>query len=405
VLRSRPPVRGWIAALCAASVALSTGAAAQDAPTPHDAHEQTPAGAPRWVWTPDANVFFGLNYQNRKFTDFTAWESQNWFMLAGERAAGPGQLSFRGMLSLEAFTLKDLGSPQVFQTGEAYRGGPLIDYQHPHDLLMELGIAYRRQRRTLAAELEADLVGKPALGPTPFMHRRSARDNPQVPLTHHYLDATHLTAGVIRGGIRAGGVSVESSLFRGREPNEHRLNIERPRLDSWSIRGGYRTGPWQMQVSGGRLNEPEQLEPFDMTRLTASVEFDGMLGATPLAATLAWGQNREVHGILDGYLFEWHWQAAANHAIYGRTELMAKSILGLGSLHPAGFRHFHPISRIAAGTLGYMRELSTGRWKGFGAGADVTLYHTSDDLQLPYGSPRSFHVFIRWRPSESTHVH
>ena len=203
--------------MCAALVASSTGAAAQDAPAAHDAHEQTAAGATRWVWTRDANVFFGLNHQNRKFTDFTAWESQNWFMLAGERPAGPGQLSFRGMLSLEAFTLKDLGSPQVFQTGEAYRGGPLIDYQHPHDLLMQLGIGYRVERPALAAEIEGDLVGSPALGPTPFMHRRSARDNPQAPLTHHYLDATHITTGVIRGGITANGITIESSLFRGRE--------------------------------------------------------------------------------------------------------------------------------------------------------------------------------------------
>src|SRR5262245_28048478 len=32
--------------------------------------------------------------------------------------------------------------------------------------------------------------GNAALGPTPFMHRPPARDNPQVPLTHRYLNAT-----------------------------------------------------------------------------------------------------------------------------------------------------------------------------------------------------------------------
>jgi hypothetical protein len=388
----------------AAVVAPSTAAAAQDAPAAHT-HEQAPAGTTRWIWTPDANVFLGLNYQNRKFTDFTTWESQNWFMLAGERPVGSGRLSLRGMLSLEAFTLKDLGSPQVFQTGEAYRGGPLIDYQHPHDLLMQLGVRYRVERRGLGAELEADLVGTPALGPTPFMHRRSARDNPQVPLTHHYLDATHITTGVVRGGFGAAGFTVESSLFRGREPNENRLNIDRPRLDSWSVRGRWRRGPWQLQVSGARLNEPEELEPFDMTRLTASIEFDGAVASKPLAATLAWGENREIHGILDGYLLEWHWQAAARHVLYGRTEVTAKSILGLGSLHPIGFRHFHPISRVTAGTVGYVRELPSGRWNGFGVGADVTLYRISDDLLLPYGSPRSFHIFMRWRPSDRAHVH
>ena len=38
-----------------------------------------------WTLTSDANVFFGYNYQHRKFTDFSAWESQNWFMLDAER--------------------------------------------------------------------------------------------------------------------------------------------------------------------------------------------------------------------------------------------------------------------------------------------------------------------------------
>ena len=44
-------------------------------------------------------------------------------------------------------------------------------------------------------------VGEATLGPTAFMHRESARDNPQVPLAHHDLDSTHISEGVIRGGV------------------------------------------------------------------------------------------------------------------------------------------------------------------------------------------------------------
>ena len=90
------------------------------------------------------------------------------------------------MISLEPFTMRGIGSPQLFQTGESYQRRPLIDRQHPHDLFMELGATYRltRPRRTTII-LSADLVGPAALGPTPFMHRESARNNPQAPLTHH----------------------------------------------------------------------------------------------------------------------------------------------------------------------------------------------------------------------------
>jgi hypothetical protein len=51
----------------------------------------------------------------------------------------------------------------------------------------------------------AVMVGGPALGPTPFMHRESARDNPQAPLVHHSTDSTHTTPGVVTAGIERGG--------------------------------------------------------------------------------------------------------------------------------------------------------------------------------------------------------
>ena len=86
----------------------------------------------------------------------------------------------------------------------------------------------------------------------------------------------------------------ETSAFRGEEPDENRLNIDRPRLDSWSARASWRQGPWQAQFSGGHLHEPEWFDPYDVTRLTASIAFNGTVASRPLAATLAWGQNREL---------------------------------------------------------------------------------------------------------------
>src|SRR4051812_1829205 len=91
---------------------------------------------PSWQWTADGAVFAGVNAQDRKFTNFTAIESQNWFMAQGEHHDVAGALKLTAMMTLEPFTLRRLGSHQVFQTGEAYLGAPLIDYQHPHDLIM-----------------------------------------------------------------------------------------------------------------------------------------------------------------------------------------------------------------------------------------------------------------------------
>jgi hypothetical protein len=77
--------------------------------------------APAWRWSWDGNVFFGHNYQARRFVDVSAWESQTWGMLAAERPVrSTDRFSVMAMVSVEAFTVDGQGSPQLFQTGESY---------------------------------------------------------------------------------------------------------------------------------------------------------------------------------------------------------------------------------------------------------------------------------------------
>ena len=376
------------------------------APTAQAQERQEHSG---WSWSADANAFFGFNYQQRKFRDFSTWESQNWFMVDGRRAVGPGTLAIHSMLSLEPFTIQALGSPQVFQTGEAYHGFANRDRQHPHDLVMGLGVRYSVDREHVGYFLEVDAVGAPALGPTPFMHRESSRENLQPPLSHHNLDSTHITPGVLTAGVAATDFTVAASWFRGEEPNDNRTNIDRPTLDSWSIRAAWQRGPWRAQVSGGQLHRPEIWERTGMKRVTASIEFDGQLGTRDVAATAAWGQNREIHGILDAYLVDWTIQATTRGRFFGRAETLAKDLLDIGGLDPPGFVHFHRISHIAAVTAGYTHDVWRTRWGWIGGGADATLYRVSENLSDPYGSPHSFHVFVRYRPARRAgapaHIH
>lgn len=388
-----------------------------------------------WSWAADANIFAGYNDQQRLFADFSSVESQNWFMLAGTRKVGRGSLTVTGMLSLEPLTIGRLvyagdggmsrvyafsptgervpfgGSPQLFQTGESWQGVPLVNEQHPHDLIMGLGATYRIAGPRVTYVFGADLVGSPTLGPTPFMHRESARDNPQVPLTHHDMDSTHITPGVLRAGVETGALTFEASVFRGEEPDQddNRYNIEMPRLDSWAARVNWHLGPWQAQFSGGRLHQPEWFEPYDQTRLTASIAFDGAVAARPLAATLAWGHHSEDNGFndhADGYLLEWDLGATARTGVYGRVEVSAKQILGLG-LHPKGFNHQHIYSHIDPFTLGLVRDIGPARWGRLGVGADFTVYRMSPDMAEFFDGSRSFHVFLRWRPlrTSKAHVH
>ena len=399
----------------AASLLLACGVArAQDqAPAPEHHHVAEPSTSPAWTWAFDANVFYGYNYQQRKFADFWAWESQNWFMLDGTHAVGKGRLTLDSMISLEPFTIQALGSPQIYQTGESYKSVPLVNYQHPHDLFMGLGATYKIDVAPVTLAFTADLVGAPALGPTAFMHRESARDNPQVPLTHHYLDSTHITTGVLTAGVEAGSLTFEASVFRGEEPDDNRTNIDTPRLDSYSGRISWHRGSWQAQFSAGHIDKPEWFEPYDVTRLTASIGFTGMVVSRPLSATFAWGENRQAvvaNGVSDAFLLEWDYRATTTTTIYGRAEVTEKELFGLG-LHPAGFTHPHYYSHVDALTTGAVWDLPNvarfvrGR---LGAGADVTVYHPSPDLLQFYDGSHSYHVFLRWRPSTSTahaHVH
>src|SRR5207248_2823093 len=126
------------------------------------------------------------------------------------------------------------------------------------DLVMAAGVAYEWPAMgKTRARVEGDLVGAPALGPPAFMHRASAVTNPTAPLGHHHLDATHITHGVITGGLTHGSLTLEGSVFRGREPDEHRVAVEFGALDSYSARLSWQRGRWQAQVSAGHIAQPE----------------------------------------------------------------------------------------------------------------------------------------------------
>jgi hypothetical protein len=365
-------------------------------------HSTPAAESAEWSWSWDARVFAGWNYQRRKFRDFQEIESQNWVMGTGQRPLGGGRVRLTGMMSFEPFTIQPLGSPQVFQTGETFEQAPLIDYQHPHELIMALGLAYERNVRRASAFVRADVVGSPALGPSAFMHRPSAAENPAAPLSHHMSDATHITPGVITAGVERGGLTVAGSWFRGLEPDENRKDIDLGPLDSWSVQGKWRRSGWEAQVSGAHLTTPEWVEPFfDVTRLSASLAFTPRDGR--FAVLAAWGQNREVHGILDGYLLEATARPQRRMAYYLRAEVVAKDILGAGGRHPLGFTHFHPLSKIGALTAGYVFDMFQSRAGAIGIGGDVTGYSVPANLKDSYGRPLSVHVFLRYRPASAAH--
>src|SRR4051812_17803122 len=68
----------------------------------------------------------------------------DWEMAMAMRRIGTGLLHLHGMASLEPMTIGSRGYPLLLQTGESYKGRPLIDRQHPHDLVMELAAMFEQ---------------------------------------------------------------------------------------------------------------------------------------------------------------------------------------------------------------------------------------------------------------------
>jgi hypothetical protein len=218
----------------------------------------------------------------------------------------------------------------------------------------------------------------------------------------------HVTPGVITAGATTGAWTLASSWFRGREPDENRTDLDLGALDSYSVRLGWAHGAWSAQASGAALTMPELTTPYDAKKLSASVTYV-QTDARRIAWTAAFGQNREIHGNLEAYLLEGRMNLTSRDALYARAESVAKDILDAG-FHPHGVFHRHRQSQVGALTLGYVRELWTSPDRRIGVGGDVTGYLVPDNLQEAYGSPASFHVFLRYRRGSDggtavTHVH
>ena len=321
--------------------------------------------------------------------------SSSMLMVMGQRRLGDGTLGLRGMVSADPLMGKE-GYPLLFQTGETANGTtPLIDRQHPHDLFMELSASYSTPLSDRSSVfVYGGLPGEPALGPPAFMHRFSGEDNPAAPLSHHWLDSTHITYGVVTVGYLYDRFKIEGSVFRGREPDQNRYGIDTGKLDSASFRLSFNPAKdWALQVSHGYLKSPEQLEPdVNVKRTTASAIYNRAGAGYNWQSMLAWGRNAASTGITThSYLLESAIRFAAVHTLFARAESGSKTELFLDP-DPRQHDTFH----VVAWTAGYVYDFPLGRHFKLGLGGSVTKYSVPSTLESTYSSdPTSYMVFTR----------
>jgi heavy metal translocating P-type ATPase len=359
-------------------------------------HEGLHLATGDWSWMVHG-YFYGIyDHQGSDRGDEKGF-SESMLMAMARRSVGPGTFGLRSMFSLDPAMGKN-GYPLLLQTGETADGHePLIDRQHPHDLFMELAATY-------SVPLPDDqsvfgyfgLPGEPALGPPAFMHRFSGVDNPAAPISHHWLDSTHITFGVATAGYTWKGLKLEGSTFKGREPDQYRWDIENPEFDSYSGRVSLNpTKNWSLQTSFGYLESPEQLEPeVNQHRVTASAIYNRPLQNANWQSTFAWGQNDLTSGYrLDAYLFESAYVYDHRHTLFTRVERAEKNEL---------FGHNDPRSGVFTvhqASVGYIRDFFSSAHASVGVGGVGTISFLPTALEADYGdkTPLSYMLFVRLR--------
>ena len=317
--------------------------------------------------------------------------------MASRPVGDHGTLGLRAMLSLDPLMGKS-GYPLLLATGETANGhDELVDRQHPHDLFMELSASYSYdlgQGRSLY--LYGGLPGEPALGPPTFMHRASGMDLPEAPIGHHWFDSTHVTFGVVTAGYSQGPWKIEASAFKGREPDQHRWDIESPKLDSWSVRGFWNpTANLSFQLSTGHIHSPEQLSPDkDEQRTTASASYNlPLANGGNWATTIAWARKDERPGpALNGWLAETAVRFARRHTVFARAEHVEEAeLFEDGPLAGTVI----PVSKLSGG---YAYALPVGKGPvRVSVGGLASAYAFPDRIKSAYGREgvKSFMLFAR----------
>lgn len=327
--------------------------------------------------------------------------SINWIMAMARRPAGAGRLGLRAMLSLEPWTISGCGYPDLLATGETCDGDTIHDRQHPHDLFMEVAAEYDRP---IGAGLRWQIYGgpaaEPALGPAGFPHRASAAPNPIAPIGHHWLDATHITFGVVTTGVYGARWKADASIFNGREPDEDRTDFDPGALDSYAARFTIMPVPAvSVQVSAGYLTEAEVypgLDPVDVKRATASVTLHRGTGANVWATMLAWGVNVEKpDGTMHALLLESSATMRSVHTVFGRLEIVGKSA---HDLHAHEFTGIFTLGKLQAG---YTRYLPARGGLQAGVGGTVSASLVPPALAPRYGGriAPGVGVFLTIRPA------
>jgi hypothetical protein len=218
-------------------------------------------------------------------------------------------------------------------------------------------------------------------------------DSPEAPITHHWLDSTHISFGVLTAGAVLGDWKVEASRYNGHEPDQHRYDIETGPLDSTAVRVSWNpTARWALQASWAEEKSPEQLEPgVGQRKWSASAIYTRPVGDHGWwSTTAAWGRREGDGRGMNAWALESAVRPNAGWTIFGRAERIETSELMFDAGEPG------PVYTVGKVSLGAVRDWPVGAHMSVGLGALYALDFVPGGLKASYGGdPHGAMVFTR----------
>jgi hypothetical protein len=303
--------------------------------------------------------------------------STNWIAGGAQRTLGSrGLVLFRGRASLEPWTIKERGYPQMLQFISAENGGPLLDAMRAHDLIGEAAIdlAYRTSANTFL-HLYAAPFGDPAFGPVPYAQRASSEEFAEAPFAYDVQETTHDSTRVVTAGFGSRFFTVEGSAFHDAVSHGRHTSFDSGSdLDSHSARLTITPVPRiALQVSRGELGDAKR----DLT--SASLTYSSANGAL----SAIWTKHEELaSGTIEGSV------RLGRNTLSARLETVDR---------PPGFLGRTDTWRTTHFTIGYLYDFLIAAYRA-GVGANVDYHTQYRELPDRYGhKPQAIYVFVRFR--------
>jgi hypothetical protein len=335
----------------------------------------------------------------------------NMFMVDAAKAVGTGQLiSIDLMGTAERWTYPYHGYPELLQIGEERGDGtPFIDAQHPHSSpVMGLTLSDTvALRDTETLKVFFAPRGESTDGPVAYMHRESARDNPDAPLGHHVgQDVGHISSTVLGAQLDLGTWIVEASGFNGTEPQPTRVDLPLGPINSEALRITCVMSPEHRamaSVAHAEQTDPEYPGTTSATRLSASL-YDHLALADlgPIDHTFVIGsiKRHPADPVLTSFLDEAVISRGTSD-LWERIEVLQRLPSELDIPMPPDLAGRNDRRWVAAMTVGYTHWMSSRSRLQLGVGSSLTMDVVPAEWASPYGhrTPLTVRVILQLRGS------